>query len=57
LTGVSSEESSDEEELFHCEHCEYITKTRRGLNVHIGKKQHMNCKHCKEVFDNVESFK
>ena len=54
---VSSEESSDEEEVFHCEHCEYTTKTKRGLNVHIGKKHKMNCIHCKEFFDEEEKFK
>jgi hypothetical protein len=53
---VSSEDSSDEEEVFLCEHCEYTTKTRRGLNVHIGKKHNMNCKYYKEYFDEAEKL-
>ena len=54
---VTSEESSDEEEVFNCEQCEYTTKSRRGLQVHIGKKHNVKCKDCNEVFNDAEKFR
>ena len=48
--------SESEDEDYPCDQCDFRTKKKNGLKVHIGRVHSMKCKSCGEVFILKEKF-
>ena len=54
-SATSEEESFLEEEItFFCDHCDFKTKTDKGIKVNIGRVHSIKCKTCDEKFTSKE---
>ena len=52
-----SENSSESQNCFKCDLCNFETKFRSSLKIHVGKKHSYECKKCEKVFTNHNQFK
>ena len=60
-TTVFSENEPEEVEEnyveYQCNYCDFKTKKRHGLSIHIGKLHKYSCNHCDEVYTNDTDLK
>ena len=56
-TSDDSEKSSGSQNCFKCDLCNFETKFKSGLKIHLEKKHNHYCEKCEKVFRNENHFK
>jgi hypothetical protein len=56
IESESSDEESNSKPVFECDICEYLTESKHGLKVHMGKQHTYKCDSCALGFNNKESL-
>ena len=51
---INIEEDMNSKDNFKCDHCEFITKHKNGLKIHIGRVHKLKCEDCDQNFQDEE---